>query len=114
MNQFAMDKKKAKIKSYNWKINTSFRINKIPRQGSQFICLSVTLIDFVFKTGNTFYPEVSLEECKCVVKKIITKYRIHNSEFLILKKRIPNSDEENSNEKNSDERDSDEKKFKKS
>ena len=29
---------KAKIKSYNEKINTNFYNNKIPKEGSQFIC----------------------------------------------------------------------------
>ena len=36
---------KAKVKSYNEKINTNFHENKIPNKGSHFICLSVTLID---------------------------------------------------------------------
>ena len=36
---------KAKVKSYNEKINTNFQENKIPNTGSHFICLSVTLID---------------------------------------------------------------------
>ena len=39
---------KAKIKSYNGKINTDFHNNKIAKEGSQFICLSVILIDFFF------------------------------------------------------------------
>ena len=39
---------KTKIKSQNGKINTNFHNNKIPKEGSQFICLSVILIDFVF------------------------------------------------------------------
>ena len=30
---------KAKIKSYNGKINTNLHSNKIPNEGSQFICL---------------------------------------------------------------------------
>ena len=30
---------KAKIKSYNGKINTNFHGNKIPKKGSQLICL---------------------------------------------------------------------------
>ena len=38
---------KTKIKSHNGKINTNFHNNKILK-GSQFICLSVILIDFVF------------------------------------------------------------------
>ena len=38
---------KTKIKSYNGKINTNFPDNKIPKEGSQFICLSVVLILFL-------------------------------------------------------------------
>ena len=57
---------------------------------------------FCFKTGKNYYPQVFLEESKCVVKE---------------KKKIPSdfdredSDEENSNEKNSDEENSDEENF---
>ena len=47
---------KAKIKSYNGKINTNFHNNRIPRQGFQFICLSATLIDSVFRTSKNYYP----------------------------------------------------------
>ena len=43
---------KPKIKSYNGKINTNFHNNKIPRESSKFICLSVILIDSVFRTGK--------------------------------------------------------------
>ena len=43
---------KAKIKSYSGKINTNFHNNKIPKEGSQFICLLVTLIDSVFGKGK--------------------------------------------------------------
>ena len=35
---------KAKIKSYNGKINTNFRNHKISKKGLQFLCLSVWLI----------------------------------------------------------------------
>ena len=54
---------KAKIKSYDGKINTNFHDDKIPKEGSQFICLSVILIDSVFRMGKK-YPQVFLEECK--------------------------------------------------
>ena len=54
---------KAKIKSYNGKINTNFHNNKIPTEGSQFICLSVNLIDSVFGTSKNYYPRVFLEDC---------------------------------------------------
>ena len=47
-----------KIKSNNGKINTNFHNNKIPQEGSQFICLSVILIDSVFRAGKNYYPHV--------------------------------------------------------
>ena len=59
---------KAKIKSYNGKINTNFHSNKIPKESSQCICLSVILIDSVFRTGKNYYPLVFLE-CKYIVKE---------------------------------------------
>ena len=51
---------KSKIKSYTGKINTNFHNNKIPKEGSQCICLSVMLIDSVYRkdkrllTSNVF------------------------------------------------------------
>ena len=39
---------KAKVKSYNGKINTNFHNVKIPKEGSQFICLSEMFIDLKF------------------------------------------------------------------
>ena len=57
------------IKSYNGKINTNFRNNKIPKEGSQLICLSVILIDSAFTTGNNYYSQVLFEEFKDVVKE---------------------------------------------
>ena len=72
---------KAKIKSYNGKINTNFQNNKIPKEDSPCICLLVILIDSVFRTGNNYYPQVFLEECKYVFKKkrfqgiLLTKYK---------------------------------------
>ena len=46
-----------------------FTINKIPKEDSQCICLSVILINSVFRTGNNYYPQVFLEECKYIVKE---------------------------------------------
>ena len=60
---------KAKIKPYNEKINTNFRNNKIPKEDSKFIFLSVILIDSVFRASKNYYPQILLEECKYVVKE---------------------------------------------
>ena len=40
---------KAKIQSYNGKISTNFYNNKIPNEDSQYICLSIILIDSVLE-----------------------------------------------------------------
>ena len=41
----------------------------MPKEGSHCICLSVILIDFVFKIGKNYYPQMFLEECKYIVKE---------------------------------------------
>ena len=71
---------KAKIKSYNRKINTTFHNNNIPKEGFQFVCLSVILTNCVFKTSKNYY--VFLEECKNVVKETkMPKYIIGDIEI---------------------------------
>ena len=86
---------KAKIKSYNGKININFHNNKIPKQDYQYICLSVILIDSVIRRGKIYYPQVFLEECKYFVKeKKIPKYIIDNIEIYLVFDR-ENSDKEN-------------------
>ena len=89
---------KAKIKSYNGKINTNFHSNKIPKECPQFIYLSVILINPVFRTGENYYPQVFVEECKYVVKENkIPKYITDNIEM------SSDSDRENSDEESFDE-----------
>ena len=60
---------KAKIKSSNGKINTNFHNNKIPKEGSQLICLSVILIDSVFRTGKNCCTQVFVEDVDMLLKK---------------------------------------------
>ena len=57
---------KINIKSYEGKINTSFQDNRIAKEGSHCIYLSVILIGFVFETDKNYYPQVFLEEFKYV------------------------------------------------
>ena len=47
------------MKSYNGKINTNVD-NKTPKEGSQCICLSVVLMDSVYKKDENYYPQVFL------------------------------------------------------
>ena len=60
---------KTKIKSYENKISTRLHDDGIPKEGSHYICLSVILIDSVFKIWKTCYSQVFLEECKYIVKE---------------------------------------------
>ena len=87
---------KTKIKSQNGKIYTNFHNNKIPREGSQLISLSVILIDSVFRTGKKHYPQVLLEERKQNVKEkrflsillTIQKFLLIPIEKIVMKKLI--------------------------
>ena len=101
-----------KIKSYKGKININFDNNKIPKEGCQFIHSLIILIDSVFRAGKkNYYPELFLEECKCVVKgKKIPKHIIDNIEISFDSDR-QNSEEDNSDQDNSDEEHSNEENF---
>ena len=44
---------KTKKKSYKAKINTNFHDDKVPKEGSQYICLSVILIESAFRQVKT-------------------------------------------------------------
>ena len=88
------------MKSYNGKINSNIHNNKLPKERSQFICLSVFLSNFAFRTSKNYYPQMFLQECKYVVKeKKISKHIIGDIEISSDSER-ENSDEENSNEEN--------------
>ena len=73
------------------KISTTFPGDKVPKEGSQCICLSVVLIDSVFRTGN-YCPQVFLEECKYIVKKkrclniLLTTYKFVLTKKSLIKK----------------------------
>ena len=104
---------KAKIKSYYGKINTNVQNNNILKEGTQCICLSVILNDYVFKADSIYYIQAFLEDCKYVVKEktmqkhIIDEVQISfDSDIENLVEKNSNeekSDKENSNEENSDE-----------
>ena len=60
---------KTKIKSCNGKINTNFHNDKIPKEDSVCIFLSLISIDSIYRTDNKYYPQVFLEKRKYVVKE---------------------------------------------
>ena len=44
------------IKSYNKNVHTDFPGKKIPKESSEYICLSVILLDSVCRKENKYYP----------------------------------------------------------
>ena len=47
-----------KIKSYEGKIREKFFGDKIAKEGSQCICLSIILINSIFRTGKNYCSQV--------------------------------------------------------
>ena len=62
---------KTEIKFYEEKMDTNFHDYKVPKEDSQCICLSVILIDTVFRTGKNYYPQVFLEVEICRDKRCL-------------------------------------------
>ena len=58
---------KTKIKSCTGKTNTNFHNDKMPKEGSQCICVSVILIESVSEMGKKYYFQVLLEKCQYIV-----------------------------------------------
>ena len=59
---------KAKINSYDAKINVGFHNNRVVKSWP-CACFSVILIGSVFRMSENYYPQVFLEEYKYVVKE---------------------------------------------
>ena len=85
---------KTKIEYYKGKLNTIFHGDKLPKEVSQYICLSVIIIDFVFRTVKDYSSQIHLQ------RKKILKYITHNLEASSDESDKEDSDEENFNEEN--------------
>ena len=72
-------------------MNTNFRNNEIPKEGSQCVCLSVIFSDSVSKKDRNYYPQVFLEEHKYVVKEK------KKSKFITDDKEISSDDSDKEN-----------------
>ena len=47
-------------------------------EASHWICLSVVLVNSVFKMGKVYYFQMFLEECKYIVKEVVTTEDLEN------------------------------------
>ena len=55
---------------YDNKVNTNLQSKKVPKGDASYKCLSLIMLDSIVKVGKKYYPQVFLEECKYVKKKI--------------------------------------------
>lgn len=46
-----------------------FLDNEIPKEGSYYVFLSGTLIDFISKRDKNYYPQMFLEESSYVIRE---------------------------------------------
>ena len=72
---------KSQKKILKRKVNTSFYGNKVPKQVSHCICLSVSLIDSAFRISKNCYSQVFSEQCKHIVKNIFFERTIFDKIF---------------------------------
>ena len=56
---------KTKIKYYNGKCRINVHFKGVPLKCA---CLSIKLIEFVFRIDENYYPQVFLEEYKCAAE----------------------------------------------
>ena len=49
---------KAKIKSYGYKVNTSFQGRKIPKENASHKCLSLIMLDSVITVNKKYYLQI--------------------------------------------------------
>ena len=59
------DKNVLRTKSYANE-TTDFHDEKMPKIGSNYICLAAILIDFVLKKDKNYYAQVFLNPCKYI------------------------------------------------
>ena len=80
-------------------MNTNFYNNKIPKEGSQCVCLSVISIDSVFRKNycrdKNYHLQVFLEECNLVVKEKRTSEYINDNIEISSDSERKDSDEKN-------------------
>lgn len=60
---------KTKVRSFNGVVHTNFRSEKIPKESTIYICLTIITVESVLKMDKKYYPQVYLEQCKYAAKE---------------------------------------------
>lgn len=63
-------------------IQINFRNDKMPKEGSHCICLSLVLTGSILKMSKSYYPQLLLEEFKYIVKeRKVTRHITEDLEY---------------------------------
>ena len=88
-----------KIKMYGEIVNTNFQTQKVPKENASCKCISLIMLDSVFRVNKKYYLQTLLEECKYVIRKNKVENLINNDLSLSSSDESDNeSDSESDNE----------------
>ena len=76
---------KTKTRSYSDEAR-EFHDKEIPKAGSNYTCLVVTLLDSVLKKDENYYLQAFLKECKYVEKEKVSEYFIKKANLNVQNK----------------------------
>ena len=71
----------AKINPFNYELRTAFHDEGLPVEETPWTAHSIILVDLIYRTNKSYYPQVILEECKYMVKNETTKRYITGNLF---------------------------------
>ena len=61
---------KAEVREFDGNIKTNFLGNGVPKENMHYTCIACMTIDSVVKMNKKNYPQIYLEECKYIIKKM--------------------------------------------
>ena len=60
---------KTQIKTCRNKVNRNFQGQKVPKENASYKCISLIMLDSVFRVNKKHYPETLFKKCKYVIRK---------------------------------------------
>ena len=93
---------KTKIKMYGDRVNTNFHGKKVAKENASYKCISLIMLDSVIRVNKKYYPQTSLEECKCVIRKNKIENLINNNLSLSSYDESDNKSDNKSDESNNE------------
>ena len=61
---------RVKVRVFEGIIKTNFLGNGVPKENMHYTCITCITIDYVMRIDKKYFPQVYLEECKYIIKRI--------------------------------------------